>query len=130
MGYEYTALVTILAIIVTLFFMFRTGLNRGKYKIKAPKMSGNETWERICRVHGNTVEQMVIFLPALWLAALTGGDKLAAAVGLVWPIARLFYSKLYLSNPKGRGPGILLTILPTAALAGIAAFHVIKGIVT
>lgn len=65
LSYEYTALVTILAIIINQFFMFRTGLNRLKFKVNAPKTIGNETWERYFRVHANTVEQMVMFIPAL-----------------------------------------------------------------
>lgn len=127
MGYEYTALVTILAIIITLFFMFRTGLNRGKLKVNAPKMSGDETWERICRVHSNTVEQMVIFLPALWLAAFYSSDEWAAGLGAIWLVGRLVYSHQYLKLPKSRGSGVMMTVLPTAVLAGIALFHIIRG---
>ena len=33
-------------------------------------MTGAPELERALRVQGNTVEQFVIFLPALWLAAL------------------------------------------------------------
>ncbi len=61
MGFEYTALVTILAIFLIIFFMFRTGLGRGKYKINAPKMSGDDSWEKICRVHANSVSRQLYF---------------------------------------------------------------------
>ncbi len=126
-SYEYTALVTILAIAINLFFMFRTGLARGKFKVNAPKIAGNDTWERYFRVHANTVEQMVMFVPALWLAAVYSTDEWAAGIGAVWLVGRLVYSYLYISNPKGRAPGMLLTILPTVILAGIALFHLVKG---
>lgn len=127
-SYEYTALVTILAIFVTVYFSFRTGMNRGKFKVNAPKISGDDTWERYFRVHANTVEQMVIFLPALWLAAVYSTDKWAAGIGAVWLVGRLLYSFLYIKEPKTRAPGMFLTIIPTITLAGVALFHIVKGI--
>lgn len=126
-NYEYTSLVTIFAIFITLFFMFRTGLNRGKMKVFAPKTVGQDTWERYFRVHANTVEQLVIFLPALWLAALYSSDQRAGTIGAVWLVGRLLYSFQYIKEPKSRAPGMLLTFVPTAILAGIALFHIVKG---
>lgn len=127
MFYEYTSLVTILAILITIFFMVRTGLNRGKLKVFAPKTAGQETWERYFRVHCNTVEQMVIFLPALWLAAVYSSDQWAGGIGAVWLVGRLVYSHLYIKAPKSRGPGMMLTLFPTVILAGIALFHIVEG---
>ena len=127
LSYEYTTLVTILAIIINLYFMFRTGLNRLKLKVNAPKTVGNETWERYFRVHANTVEQMVMFMPALWLAAIYSSDKLAAGIGTVWLVGRLIYSYNYISNPKSRAPGMLMTFGATAILGGIALYHIASG---
>ena len=127
MTYEYTTLVTILAIILVLVFMFRVGLGREKYKVNAPKMSGEETWDKLFRIHANTVEQAVIFFPALWMVAVAVGDEIAAGIGAVWLVGRLIYSSGYVKNPKGRAPGMLLTFIPTAVLAGIALFYLLKG---
>ena len=127
LSFEYTALVTVLAIIINLFFMFRTGLNRPKFKIDAPKTVGNETWERYFRVHANTVEQMVMFMPALWLAAFYSSDELAAGIGAIWLVGRLIYSYNYISKPKTRAPGMLMTFGATAALGGIALYHIVLG---
>ena len=128
MGYEYTALVTLLAIILILVFMFRVGLGRGKYKVDAPKMSGEETWDKLFRIHANSVEQAVLFFPALWLAALTAGDTMAAGIGAVWIFGRIVYYLGYLKTPKNRGPGMIMTFGTTATLAGIALFHVIRAL--
>ncbi len=128
-NFEYTALITILAVLITIFFMVRTGANRGKLKVFAPKTEGDETWERYFRVHANTVEQMVIFLPALWLAAFYFSDQWAGGIGAVWLIGRLVYSHLYIKAPKSRGPGMMMTFGPTAILGGIALFQIIKGMV-
>ncbi len=129
LSYEYTALVTILAIIINLYFMFRTGLNRLKLKVNAPKTVGNETWERYFRVHANTVEQMVMFMPALWLAAIYSSDQWAAGIGVVWLVGRLIYSYNYISNPKSRAPGMLMTFGSTVVLAGITLSHVVIGMI-
>ena len=128
-SYEYTALVTIFAIMINLFFMFRTGRDRLKYKVNAPKTVGDETWERYFRIHANTVEQMVMFLPALWLAAIYSSDQWAAGIGVIWLVGRLFYSYSYVSKPSSRAPGMLMTFGSTAILGGIALFHIIKGMV-
>lgn len=128
MGYEYTALVTILAIVVVMVFMFRVGLGRGKYKVNAPKMSGEETWDKLFRIHANSVEQAVIFFPALWLAATTGGDVIAASFGAVWILGRIIYSNAYSKDPKSRAPGMLMTFGATSVLAGIALFHVVRSL--
>ncbi len=128
MVYKYTALVTILSIIVVLVFMFRVGLGRGKYKVDAPKMSGHETWDKLFRIHANSVEQAVIFFPALWLAALTGGDVLAASFGVVWIVGRIIYSQAYSKNPKSRAPGMVMTFGSTAILAMITLVQIIRDV--
>jgi len=127
-SYDYTSLVTVLAVFITLYFMGRVGLNRGKMKVNAPKTSGNEAWEILNRIHLNTIEQMILFLPSLWLAAVYSSDRLAAGIGAVWLVGRLVYSYLYLKNPKKRGPGMLMTGLPTIALAVIALYQIVKGL--
>jgi len=126
--YQWTALVTILAIFLIIVFMFRVGLGRGKYKVNAPKMSGHDTWDRLFRIHANSVEQAAIFFPALWLAALTAGDMTAAIGGGVWLVGRIIYSMAYLKNPQSRAPGMLMTFGSTAVLAGITLYHVISAL--
>jgi len=63
------------------------------------------------------------------LAALTGGDVIAASFGAVWILGRLVYSNAYLKNPKGRAPGMMMTFGSTAILAGIALFHVVSSLI-
>ena len=49
----------------------------------APAVTGNEYFERAYRVHINTLEQMVFFLPSMWLYAMLLTDKGAAVGGLI-----------------------------------------------
>jgi glutathione S-transferase len=105
---HYTALVTVLAVL----FYFYTGARvpgaRRKFGVPAPAIAGNPDFERVFRVQMNTLEWMPIFLPALWLCALYDGDRFAAALGLIWIGARIFYMTSYTQAADRRGPGFVL----------------------
>lgn len=111
-----TALVTLAAVTVTALFMSRVGSLRGKQQLNAPRMDGDEAFQRANRVHCNTIEQLVMFLPVLWLAVPVLGDPWAAAVGAVWVLGRLLYSRAYQQDPPKRLVGMLLTAFPTLVL--------------
>jgi glutathione S-transferase len=106
--FHFTALVTCLAIL----FYFLTGMQvakaRAAFGIKAPAISGNPDFERVFRVQMNTLEWLPIFLPALWLFAIYLSDMIAAALGLVWIVGRIFYMTGYAkaANKRGLGFGI------------------------
>ena len=59
------------------------GQMRGKHKIDAPTMVGHPELERSIRVHMNTLEWLVIFLPSMWLCAVFANPILASVLGLV-----------------------------------------------
>src|SRR6266478_10164557 len=103
MRYMYTAAATLLALLLYMGLSFVAGQARGRYRIKAPAVSGNEHFERAYRVQMNTVEQMVFFLPALWLYALLLSDKGAAIGGLIWVAGRVMYAVAYIGDPQKRG---------------------------
>lgn len=112
----YTTTATLLAVGFTLYAMGRAGSLRGKHNIVPPAVTGSPEYEIAARVHGNTVEQLVMFLPMLWLAAPGIGDMWAGLAGLVWFAGRILYARAMGSDPSKRGPGMMLTFLPTVAL--------------
>jgi len=122
---HYTALVTVLAILFYVYTGFRVPQARRKYGLKAPvMMTGNLEFDRIFRVQMNTLEWMPIFLPLLWLFAYYVGDKGAAALGVVWIAARVWYMVGYTQATEKRSPGFGLQagvclVLLIGALAGI-----------
>lgn len=121
---EFTAFVILAALAQYLFFSIRVAMARGRYGVKAPATSGDETWDRLFRVQMNTLEQLVVFIPALVLFSLYVSDSWAVLPGLVYLVGRQLYSHAYVSNPKSRGPGMGLTLfasvtLMVGALAGI-----------
>ena len=108
---EYVAIVTALALLQVFVFAFQVGQARVKYDVKAPAMSGPPEFERAFRVHENTVEQLVIFLPSIWMCAYFWRPDVAAGAGLLFVIARQVYRSAYLKDPAGRSAGFGLTAL-------------------
>jgi uncharacterized MAPEG superfamily protein len=112
-------LVDIVALITLLqFFVFAAlvGRARGRYGVKAPAVSGHEMFERAYRVQMNTLELLVLFLPALYIAAKYWPAGYVAGCGAVFIFGRVLYQQAYMSDPARRGPGFLLSIAPCFAL--------------
>lgn len=113
---DYVTLVAVLAIIQFMIFGILVGKAREKYGVKAPAISGNELFERAFRVQMNTLEQLVCFLPALFLAATYWPQPYVAATGVVYLVGRELYRRAYVADPAKRGTGFMLTVIPTFLL--------------
>jgi glutathione S-transferase len=113
---NYVHIVAVLAIIQFFLFGILVGRARGKYGIKAPATSGNELFEREFRVHVNTLEQLVGFLPALLIASLYWPNAIIASIGALYLAGRFLYRRSYVADPSKRGPGFALTVIPTFTL--------------
>ena len=122
-----TAAVTLLAILVSIGLQINTGKVRGRTGIKPPAMSGAPALEAALRAEGNTVEQYVLFLPALWLAALYFQGWVPPLVGLVWCLGRVLYAVGYMSAPETRYPGYMLTVLSALVLILLAAIGIFNA---
>ena len=122
-----TAAVTLLAILISIGLQINTGKVRGRTGIKPPAMSGDPTLEAALRAEGNTVEQYVLFLPALWLAALYFQGWVPPIVGLVWCLGRVLYAVGYMSQPDKRYPGYMVSVLASLVLIVLAAIGVINA---
>jgi uncharacterized MAPEG superfamily protein len=112
----YLALITALALLQFLYFGIQVGRARGRYGVAAPATTGNEHFERHFRVQMNTLELLVMFLPALWLFGSYVSAIWGAALGAVFIIGRGVYAMTYVSDPKKRSLGFALSMLPTLAL--------------
>jgi glutathione S-transferase len=129
--YHYTALVTCLAILFYFYASIRVGMARQTFGIKAPATTGNPDFERVFRVHMNTLEWMPIFLPSLWLFAVYISDPIAAALGLVWIVGRALYMTGYAQAAEKRSVGfgvqwLAATILWLGAL-GMIVWRIVHG---
>ena len=106
---RFVVLVAALALLEYIYFGFQVGRARAKYGVDAPAVTGHPIFERYHRVHQNTLENLVIFLPGLWLFATYVNEAVAAGLGLVFIVGRALYARLYVQDPPRRSPGVLLS---------------------
>jgi glutathione S-transferase len=109
-------IVIALAVLQFVVFGVFVGRARGKYDVKAPATTGHDTFERYFRIHYNTLEQLIVFLPSIWLFAAHVSERWAALIGAVYLIGRIVYFRGYASAAEKRHTGTLLSMLPTLVL--------------
>jgi glutathione S-transferase len=112
----YVDIVTALAVLQFLVFGFKVAKARGRYRVKAPAVTGNEIFERYFRVQQNTLEQLIAFLPGLYLYSHYFNPVVAAVLGLIYLIGREIYAFTYVKDPAKREIGYGLTFLPIMIL--------------
>ncbi|MDO8290089.1 MAG: MAPEG family protein [Parvibaculum sp.] len=115
-AYPLTGLVTVISVLVFFWMGINVSRVRTKLNVPAPNMTGPDEFMRVLRVHENTMEGLLIFLPLLWLFALTSHDLWAAVVGIIYPIGRLLYARGYYAAADKRGTGFSIGLLSTAVL--------------
>lgn len=108
---EYATLTVMLALMQYLFFVGLTGYMRGKHDIKAPATGGHPMYERAYRVQHNTLEELIVFIPAVFAYALYSNAYLVMLPGSIFIISRFWYGAAYLKEPSRRGPAFGLTML-------------------
>jgi glutathione S-transferase len=112
----YVHIVICLALVEFLYFGFAVGKARARYNVPAPAVTGNEIFERYFRVQMNTLEQLVIFIPSIWLFGQYVSPYVAAGLGVVFLIGRLAYLSGYVKDPKKRELGFTLSFIPSVIL--------------
>ena len=126
---ELVGAVTLLALLQFVVMGIMVGRARGLYGVKAPATTGHEQFERWFRVHYNTLEKLIVFLPSLWLFGYYVGQYYAAGLGGIYLVGRLLYAVTYTRDPATRGLGTLLSDLPIVImlLGGLIAI-ILEGI--
>lgn len=122
----YVYLVTLLILLEYLIFGYLVSRARSRHGVVAPAVTGHPEFERYHRVQQNTIEQLVVVLPAMWIFGLTLSGLWAAALGVVFVVARGWYAHGYITSKSGGGRhyGFMLGLYATVALlvgAGIGA---------
>ena len=114
---EVLALVTVVALAQVMFFQGRVARARNTFNVQGPATSGHPMWERYNRVHLNTIENVVVFLPLIWVCGLFFNVFVAGVLGVLFIAARAIYARGYLSEPPSRrAAGAWLTSLVLALL--------------
>jgi glutathione S-transferase len=124
----FPAIATIGALIVYFGLGLTVGAARYKYKVSPPQTTGNEDFERVYRAHQNTLEQIVIFLPCLWLFSIFVDPNLGAILGGVWILGRIIYALGYFIQAEKRVIGFAISTLATLGLMFGSLFHLVRGL--
>ena len=122
-------LVTFLALVEYLYFGVLVGRARTTFGVKAPAITGHEVFERYFRVQMNTLELLIVFVPALWMSAAYWNPAWMAAIGAVFLIGRGFYLRGYVADPRTRSLGFGLSVVPTGILLAAALIGVLRVLV-
>lgn len=100
-----TAWITIASLLMYIWVFAKVGKARSTYGVKAPSTDGPIEFLCAIRVQANTVEQLIIFLPLLWLSCFYMSDMIAAILGVVWVVGRIVYALGYYQAPEKRSLG-------------------------
>lgn len=122
-----TGLVSLLAILITIGTAMLVARVRGKTGVFPPAMSGHPSVERALRVQGNTGESFIVFLPALWLAAVYFQGWAPPVIGLVWCLGRIAYAVGYMADPNRRHIGFGICMAAIFGLIILAAIGIIDA---
>jgi len=80
------ALTALFSLILYFVVTINVGRARARYKIPAPQTAGDPNFERVLRVQQNTLEQLILFLPAMVLFCEFVSPLGGAILGGVWVI--------------------------------------------
>src|SRR5665213_2113448 len=122
------ALVVLLALLEYLVFGSLVGAARGRYKIAAPATVGHPVFERTFRVHYNTLEMLVVFIPSIWLFGMYLNPRWGAIIGAVFLLGRALYAVGYIRAPEKRELGAMLSFASLAVLLVGALYGVIRAL--
>lgn len=114
--YLYPSLITALTVLLYQVLSVNVGRARAKYKIMPPAMSGNPDFERVVRVQQNTLEQLVFFLPVLWLFSVYVSPIWGAGIGALWIIGRIIFAWGYYQAAEKRIVGFAISTLSSMSL--------------
>ena len=126
---EYVYLVIALALAQFVVYGALVGRARGRYGVRAPAVSGPDEFNRVFRVHQNTMEGLVVFVPAIWIFGTYIDARIAAGLGLVGVIGRIIYAIGYISAAEKRAPGGIICQMVNMALVIGALFGVAQNLI-
>lgn len=110
-----------------LWVMFAVGNARRKTGVKAPATTGHVDFERAFRTQMNTVEQALMFYPALWLCSSYFSIRWAWTLGALWVLGRVVYALGYLAAADKRGVGFMVGFLAQSLLLALGVWGLLTG---
>jgi glutathione S-transferase len=118
-----------LALIEYIVMAALVGRARAKYGIHAPAMTGHPDFERANRVHVNTLENLMIFIPAVWIFATYVDARWAAGLGALFVVSRALYAVGYLRAAEQRSIGAGITGIVNMVLVAGGVVGLVRALV-
>lgn len=115
---EYIVLLTIANTLLLMVLAFLSGKVKRDHGLRPFDLLTDERARIANRIHENTVENTVLFLPLLWLAATYGNARMAAVLGLIWLLSRIAYAFAYAKKPASRSAFFAISLLALLGLIG------------
>ena len=114
-------LVLLAALIEYFVFGLLVARARDRSGVKAPAITGDPVFERYFRVQQNTLEVLIVFVPALLISAQYWNPLWIAAIGAIYIVGRVVYLRSYVRDPSTRSFGFGLSMGPALllVLAGV-----------
>ena len=113
---EPLVLVLMLILLQTLYFGIEVGRAHQRLGIEAPAVSGDDLFDRYFRAHQNSLEQLIIFLPAVLVTAYLGYSITCIVCGVFYLLGRAIYFRSYVKEPKKRTLGFVLSFFSSVIL--------------
>ncbi len=111
-----TALIASIALLLYFYTLYRVIDARIKYKVLPPHDNGPEKFLCIQAAHRNSTEQLVLFLPSLWLFSVFVSQPVGAMLGLLWIVGRILYVRGYYRKAEDRLLGFIIALLVSLIL--------------
>jgi glutathione S-transferase len=113
---ELTAIVIALALVEYSVITALCGRARARSGLVAPATTGDPVFERYFRTQQNTLEQLIIFVPAMLLFGRYVSAPIGAGLGLVFILGRVLFARGYYQDPPKRASGFGLSLLSNVVL--------------
>ncbi len=126
---ELVGLVMVAALAQYFAFAFAVAGLRERLGVPATEPCSEPELVRAVRVHANTGEMLIVFLPLLALCGLYFEPRAAAGIGSLWIVARFVYRRGYLRDVAGRIPGFIMGDVVLLLLAVGASYGMVAGLV-
>ena len=110
------SIITVSALVVYYVNILKVGLARAKYDVQPPAVTGDPNFERAFRVQQNMLEQLILFLPLLWIFAYYVSELWAVILGSIWIVGRVLFSWGYYQEAKKRTLGFGISGLSVLGL--------------
>lgn len=110
------SVITLLSLLLYFILTINVGRARFKYKVPPPATTGEPNFERYLRVQQNTLEQIVFFLPLLWLFSYYVSELWGTILGGLWILGRILFAYGYYQEAEKRTLGFAISTLSSLSL--------------